>query len=113
MFVTLALLFLNTGPLNAVMANVLPSQLRARGFGVSTMSIHLLGDALSPVLIGVASSRFGLRLPVLATGMLLALAGVVLLAGRGALARDLRGLRELPDAGDLGDLGDSGSETTA
>ena len=89
MFVTLALLFLNTGPLNAVMANVLPSHLRARGFGVSTMSIHLLGDALSPVLIGLVSSRYGLRLPVLGTGLLLALAGVVLLAGRGALVRDL------------------------
>jgi MFS transporter, Spinster family, sphingosine-1-phosphate transporter len=89
MFVTLALLFLNTGPLNAVMANVLPSGLRARGFGLSTMSIHLLGDVMSPVLIGVASTRFGLRLPVLVTGMLLVLAGIVLLVGRDALARDL------------------------
>jgi MFS family permease len=90
MFVTLMLLFVNTGPLNAAMANVLPSEIRGRGFGLSTMSIHLFGDALSPVLIGLASDRFGLRLPVLATGLLPVLAGLVLLAGRGALGRDLR-----------------------
>ncbi|HEY4186701.1 MAG TPA: MFS transporter [Polyangia bacterium] len=90
MFVTLMLLFVNTGPLNAAMTNVLPSAVRARGFGISTMSIHLLGDALSPVLIGLASSRLGLRLPVVATGLLPVAAGVVLLLGRGAFARDLR-----------------------
>ena len=89
MFVTLALLFFNTGPLNAVMANVLPPDIRARGFGVSTMSIHLGGDALSPVLIGVASTHFGLRLPILVTGLLLLVAGLVLLAGLSALKRDV------------------------
>lgn len=89
MFVTLWLFFLNTGPLNAAMANVLPPEVRARGFGVSTMAIHLFGDALSPVLIGVASDHFGLRLPVLITGLLLVAAGLVLLVGRSALRRDL------------------------
>ncbi len=89
MFVTLALLFFNTGPLNAVMANVLPPDMRARGFGISTMSIHLGGDALSPVIIGFASTLFGLRLPILLTGMLLVVAGLVLLCGRSALARDI------------------------
>ena len=90
MFMTLMLLFLNTGPLNAAMANVLPAAVRSRGFGFSTTSIHLLGDALSPVLIGLASDRWGLQLPVLVTSMLLVLSGAVLLAGRPALRRDLR-----------------------
>jgi hypothetical protein len=89
MFVTLSLLFLNTGPLNAAMANVLPADLRSRGFALYTVAIHLLGDALSPALIGIASDRIGLRIPVLVTGLLLALSGVVLLAGRSALTRDL------------------------
>jgi MFS family permease len=92
MFVTLTLLFLNTGPLNAAMANVLPADLRGRGFAFNTMAIHLLGDALSPWLIGVASDRMGLQMPVLATGCLMVLAGVILLAGRGALTRDLRAI---------------------
>lgn len=90
MFATLAFLFFNTGPLNAVMANVLPADLRARGFGFSVLSIHLGGDALSPVIIGLISTRVGLRLPVLITGLSLVLSGIVLLAGRAALARDLQ-----------------------
>jgi MFS transporter, Spinster family, sphingosine-1-phosphate transporter len=89
MFVTLFLLFVNIGPLNAAMANVLPADLRARGFAVTTMVMHLLGDAASPWLIGVASDRVGLTAPVLATGCMLALAGVVLLAGRRTLATDM------------------------
>jgi MFS family permease len=89
MFVTLALLFLNTGPLNAAMANVLPAELRSRGFALNTFAIHVLGDAASPTIIGFISDRIGLRVPVLATGTLLVVSGLVLLAGRRALTRDL------------------------
>src|SRR5438093_121257 len=89
MFVTLLLLFINVGPLNAAMANVLPAELRARGFAVTTMLTHLLGDAASPWLIGAESDRIGLRIPVLVTGSLLAAAGVVLLWGRATLEVDL------------------------
>ena len=89
MFVALTFLFLNTGPLNAAMANVLPAQLRGWGFAMNTMAIHLLGDASSPTVIGFASDRMGLKLPVLVTVTLPILAGLVLLAGRSALARDL------------------------
>jgi MFS family permease len=89
MFVTLALLFMNTGPLNAAIANVLPPGLRARGFGLNTLVIHMLGDAISPFLIGLASVSLGLRTPVLAAGMMLCAAGLVLLAGQRALRRDL------------------------
>src|SRR5438132_1063898 len=74
MFVTLVLVFVNIGPLNAATANVLPASLRARGFAVTTMLIHLLGDAASPWLIGVASDAIGLKIPVLVTGCLLSIA---------------------------------------
>jgi predicted MFS family arabinose efflux permease len=86
---TLFCLFLNNGPLNAAMVNVLPTTARARGVGLHTTTIHLLGDACSPFLIGVASHAVGLRLPVLVTGLLVGLAGLLLLAGRARLARDL------------------------
>jgi len=92
-FVTLLLLFMNIGPLNAAMANVLPADLRARGFAVTTSVMHLLGDAASPWLIGVASDAVGLTVPVLATGSLLVVAGIVLLLGRGSLVHDMRFLR--------------------
>lgn len=96
MFVTLFLLFVNIGPLNAATANVLPAALRARGFAVTTMLIHLLGDAASPWLIGVASDAIGLKIPVLVTGCLLSVAGVVLLVGRASLITDLRAAGALP-----------------
>ena len=92
MFVSLFLTFFNTGPLNAAMANVLPPYLRARGFALSTMAIHLLGDAASPWVIGVVSDRAGLTVPVLASGLLLAAAGIVLLVGREALNRDMQAI---------------------
>ena len=57
---------------------------------MNTLFIHLLGDALSPFLIGFASDRIGLRLPVLVIGVFPLAAGVLLLAGRAALGRDLR-----------------------
>jgi MFS family permease len=86
---TLFCLFLNNGPLNAALVNVLPTTARARGVGVHVTVIHLLGDACSPFLIGAASHAFGLRLPVLVTGLLVGVAGLLLLAGRSHLARDL------------------------
>jgi MFS family permease len=90
MFVTLLLLFVNMGPLNAAMANVLPAELRGRGVAVNTFSIHVLGDAFSPLAVGAVSDHIGLQAPVLATGLLLVVAGLLLLAGRPALRRDLR-----------------------
>jgi MFS transporter, Spinster family, sphingosine-1-phosphate transporter len=88
--VVLFLLFLNTGPLNAAMANVLPPDLRAIGFGLYTVAIHLFGDFPSPWLIGEAADRIGLRLPVLLTGLLLVPSGLVLLLGRNTLVRDMK-----------------------
>ncbi len=96
MFVTLLLLFVNMGPLNAALANVLPAELRGRGVAVNTFSIHVLGDAFSPLVVGAVSDRIGLQLPVLATGLLLVVAGLVLLAGRPALRRDLHAAAVTP-----------------
>jgi len=96
MFMTLLLLFMNIGPLNAAMANVLPADLRARGFAVTTGVMHLLGDAASPWLIGVTSDAVGLTLPVLLTGCMLVLAGVILLLDRASLVRDMRAVADAP-----------------
>ncbi len=86
---TLFCLFLNYGPLNAAMVNVLPGNARARGVGLHTTTIHLFGDASSPFLIGAASDAIGLRIPVLVTGLMVGLSGIILIVGRHALVRDL------------------------
>jgi MFS family permease len=98
MFASLTLLFVSGGPLNAAMANVLPADLRARGFSICSVAIHLLGDAPSPFLIGAVSSRIGLAVPVLAIALLPGLAGLVLWAGRAALRRDLGAAAVAPAA---------------
>ena len=90
MFMTLLLFFINTGPLTAAMANVLPAELRASGIALNTAAIHVLGDAPSPLVIGFVKDRIGLAPPVLVTGLLVVVAGLVLLAGRAALRRDLQ-----------------------
>jgi predicted MFS family arabinose efflux permease len=91
MFLTLLLVFLNTGPLNASMTNVLTPELRGFGFAIYSVAIHFLGDGPSPTLIGEVSDAVGLKLPVLLAGCLMSVAGLVLLLGRHTLPRDLAG----------------------
>lgn len=48
-------LFLNTGPSNTVLANVVHPSLRATGFAICIFLIHALGDAISPPIIGAVA----------------------------------------------------------
>lgn len=47
------------GPINAIIVNAVPARMRARAVAVSILSIHLLGDAISPTIIGTISDRTG------------------------------------------------------
>ena len=58
-FVTAFVLFLNTGPTNTILANVVHPSIRAAGYAVNIFIIHALGDAISPPLIGAVNSAFG------------------------------------------------------
>ncbi len=46
-------LFFNTGPTNAILANVTHPRLRAPAFALNILLIHLLGDAPSPMIMGL------------------------------------------------------------
>jgi predicted MFS family arabinose efflux permease len=59
-FLAEVFIFLNTGPLNAIVANVSRSQVRATAYAVNIFVIHALGDAISPALVGAVSDRVGL-----------------------------------------------------
>lgn len=48
-------LWFYNAPINTVIANSVPSNVVARAFGVSILAIHLLGDAISPTIIGAIS----------------------------------------------------------
>jgi MFS family permease len=58
-FLSEALMFINTGPCNAVIANVVMPNMRATAYAVSTFVLHFLGDIWSPWLMGWVSEFFG------------------------------------------------------
>jgi MFS family permease len=87
--VALFLLFFNTGPLNAALVNVIPATMRATAVAVNVLLIHVLGDALSPTVIGRLSDATSLEVAVIANAGAIALSGAILLAGAGSLRRDL------------------------
>ena len=53
-------LWFYNGPVNAMLANCVPSSLRVRAFALTILLIHLLGDAISPTIVGLASDYMGL-----------------------------------------------------
>jgi MFS transporter, Spinster family, sphingosine-1-phosphate transporter len=53
-------LFLSTGPINAAIINLVSAGERATAIALEVFAIHLLGDALSPPLIGALSDHFSL-----------------------------------------------------
>jgi MFS transporter, Spinster family, sphingosine-1-phosphate transporter len=75
------LIFLNNGPLNAAIANSVSPHLRAFAFGMSTLILHLLGDAASPAVIGWISKHSSLAMAILINTVPVFMAGVVLVVG--------------------------------
>ena len=48
------------GPINALLVNSVPSNLRTRAISLSVLATHLLGDAISPSVVGFISDRSSL-----------------------------------------------------
>lgn len=70
------------GPINAEIVNSTSPQLRARAFSLSILAIHLLGDAISPLLIGAVSDSWGnLRLALAMAPLAMAVGAAVWLTG--------------------------------
>ncbi len=107
-FVAEFFLFLNTGPLNAALVGCVPANLRASSIAINVLFIHLLGDAISPYLMGSISDTIGpslaggiwgstaeiagLRLALFVAGLAPVLGGLWLLRGAGRLDRHPQGL---------------------
>lgn len=52
--------FMSTGPVNAIIVNSVPAEARATAVAMSIFAIHLLGDSISPTLIGSLSDNSSL-----------------------------------------------------
>jgi MFS family permease len=93
-FLAEVFIFLNTGPLNAIIANVSRPEVRATAYAVNIFVIHALGDAISPAIVGVLSDRIGLAAAFWIAPGTLALAALLCFSGMRMYAADAARLRE-------------------
>ncbi len=77
-------LWMYNGPVNTLIVNAVGAGLRARAFSLSILAIHLLGDVISPPIIGAVSEGTG-SLSLAVSLVLLALIGGVVIWGVGAV----------------------------
>ncbi len=75
------LIFLGTGPINASTINAVRPEVRATAMAGQLLMIHLLGDAISPRIIGVVSDRSNLALGLGSTLITLVLGSVIFFIG--------------------------------
>jgi hypothetical protein len=80
--------FLNTGPSNAALANVVGSKIRASAFALNILIIHLFGDALSPPLLGGVAGHFDMTMAFLVVSGAMLISGMIWLFGMKYLAAD-------------------------
>ena len=80
--------FLNTGPSNAALANVVEARVRATAFAVNILIIHFLGDAFSPPLLGAVAGHADMNIAFLVIAAAMLLSGVIWLLGMKYLAAD-------------------------
>jgi MFS family permease len=80
-FLTIFGLFLYTGPGNTILANVVRSDIRGTAFAINVLVIHLLGDMISPPIIGAVADRSSLQFAILLTSVMLALGAALWLWG--------------------------------
>jgi len=94
-FVAEVMVFLNTGPANAVLVSVVLPEIRTTAIALSIFAFHLLGDVPSPILIGQLSDATGsLEKALLLCSAAMALSGVFYLLGARTLGRDVALVRE-------------------
>jgi MFS family permease len=74
-------LLLNTAPLNAAILNSVSAPIRSTAFAVNLFTIHLLGDAFSPSLMGYISDRSNMQMAFVAASVAIVLSAGVLFLG--------------------------------
>lgn len=84
-----------TGPLNAVIQDVIAPEMRSTAIGLSLLLAHLLGDAASPTAIGALAGKISLGPALMVTApTCLFIAGLICLLGLRTVARDMRQMQQ-------------------
>ena len=81
-------LFFNTGPTNTILANVTHPLLRAPGFALNILVIHLFGDAVSPPIMGAVKDAYDLNAAFYLVSITVLIGGIFWLWGARYLQRD-------------------------
>jgi MFS family permease len=91
--------FLNTGPSNAALANVVSPNVRATAFAVNILIIHALGDALSPPLLGAVAGHYDMNVAFLFISAAMLVSGIIWLLGMKYLAAETAAVESIEEAG--------------
>jgi MFS family permease len=95
-------LFLNTGPSNTALANVTHPSVRASAFALNILIVHLLGDAIAPPVLGWVAGHGGnngWNMVFVLLAAVMALSGVLWLAGMSRLQSDTEAVQRAVAAG--------------
>jgi MFS family permease len=95
-FVAVFFLFFNTGPANTILANVTRSEIRATAFAINILVIHMLGDVISPPIIGLVADVASLQTAFLGISVVILLGGTLWVLGAKTLDADTA--RALPES---------------
>lgn len=88
LFLAVFCLFFNTGPTNTILANVTHPSVRATGFAINILFIHLFGDVLSPPLMGYVAGYWNQDVSFILVSVMVLVGGVIWLCGTRYLAED-------------------------
>jgi MFS transporter, Spinster family, sphingosine-1-phosphate transporter len=91
-------LFLSTGPINAAIINLVIAGERASAIALSVFAIHVLGDVISPPLVGALSDAFSLQKAVDILPVAALLGGIIWVFAARAQARGAPPMRTEPVA---------------
>lgn len=90
-FLAVCCLFLNTGPTNTILANVVHPAMRQMAVAICILVIHTFGDVISPSIIGALAENFGgLKQAFLMISGLIVVAGILWWMGARHLEEDTR-----------------------
>ena len=95
LFVAELLLFMSTGPINTAIVNLVRPTERASAVALSILTIHLLGDVLSPSIIGELSDLYSLGAAVMIVPGAVAIGGVLWLVAARAGAQRVTNARSI------------------
>jgi len=88
LFLAVFAVFVNTGPSNTALANVVPPAIRSSAFAFNILVIHVLGDGISPTIIGMVGDASNLTNGLMLVSVMIGVSGVVWVFGARYLARD-------------------------